>query len=149
MFHCICIQIRNLHALWVDTSTMIHIIWREEGRTGWTDTVTTTTRRQKPIRGGGGARWRQEEKFVAWQPVSAGFRVGGERERRGARPADTGIDYEERPHPSPLPPFATALRGWPATAATHRRIAREILRSRRPWIFASLSRLQRSIPSLS
>lgn len=95
---------------------MIYIIWREEGK-GWTDAVTTTTRRQKPIRGGGGSRWRQEEKFVAWQPVSAGFRVGGERERRGARPADTGIDYEERPHP--LPPFAAALRGWPATAATH------------------------------
>lgn len=54
---------------------------------------------------------------MAWQPVSAGFRVGGERERRGARPADTGIDYVERPHP--LPPFAAALRGWPATAATH------------------------------
>lgn len=49
--------------------------------------------------------------------VAAGVcRISRGRRERTARPADTGIDYEERPHP--LPPFAAALRGWPATA-TH------------------------------
>lgn len=104
------------------------VAWRhdKEGRREW-------TRRQKPIRGRRRCRWRQEEKFVAWCVcrISRGWR-----ERTGKRgQADTGIDYgAERPHP--LPPSA-GHKGLANRRRDTRRIEREILRSRRPWISAS------------
>lgn len=107
------------------------------------EAVTGTTRRQKPITGAAvgddkkknswrGSRCLQDFAWVA-------------RERWRARPADTGIDYEQRPHP--LPPSA-ALKGWPTAAATHaasreKSCAVVVSESLRLPLF----RLRRSIPT--
>lgn len=64
---------------------------------------------------------------MAWQPVSAGFRVGGERTAERGQPTPVLIT-SKRPHP--LPPSA-ALKGLANRHRDTRRIEREILRSRR------------------
>lgn len=82
--------------------------------------------------------------------VAAGVcRISRGRRERTARSEASRHWYWLRGKTAPSATLCRCPQGLASHRRDTRRIAREILRSRRPWIFASLSRLQRSIPSLA